>query len=137
MRTCLVILAIVIAVVPAWAADTSPIVALADPDPTFRVPEGDSPPVAGSECGPSSLPADSPRPQDPGKTPGTRLLDSARFAVNEASPMLVAQAAGTPETAPAATFGSSPWIFGATLYAWIPFATSDSTIDGLPPGRTS
>jgi hypothetical protein len=49
--------------------------------------------------------------------------------------MQLAQAAGASNPAPATSTvgGPNPWIFGATLYLWIPFATSTSTVDGLPP----
>jgi hypothetical protein len=48
--------------------------------------------------------------------------------------MLMAQAAGasSPTPATSAAAESNPWIFGATLYMWLPFTTSKTTVDGLP-----
>ena len=44
----------------------------------------------------------------------------------------VAQAGGA-SGGPAAAPESNPWIFGTTLYLWLPFATSTSTVGSLPP----
>jgi hypothetical protein len=130
--SCLAIVAVILAAPAVWAADTSPGGALADPAGAFRTPEGEAPPVATSENSPVSLPAESPGSRPSGAMAGSRLLGPTQVAANEASPLQVAQAGGPAAPIPAAAPASNPWIFGATLYAWVPFATSTSTIDGLP-----
>jgi hypothetical protein len=63
---------------------------------------------------------------------GARLFGGTQGAATDGAPWQMAQAGGTAGPVPAAAPASNPWIFGGTLYAWVPFATSTSTIDGLP-----
>lgn len=138
MRTCLAILAIIIATAPAGAAGPSLAVPPADPDTAFRIPGGEAPAISATESSTASPLAGSPGALLPGPGEGLRLLDRTPVAVNDAFLMRVAQAAGAaspaPETAESAR--PNPWIFGGTLFLWVPFATSTSTISSLPPVDT-
>jgi hypothetical protein len=135
---CVVALAFIIAAAPAWAADPSPGVVLAQPDTTFRTPGGETPTISGVESSSPSSPIGSPGSLASGTGEGLRLLDSTPVTLHYPPTVLMAQATGAPSPAPAASAAEepNPWIFGATLYFWIPFATSTSTVDGLPEGTT-
>ncbi len=134
--SCLAMLAVIIATTPAWAADPIAVAALAGPDADFRTPAGapQTTAINGSASSSQVGGGDSQTPASTGQAP---LLGPTRLAATEGNPFQVAQASGTPSPPPPATFTGSPWIFGATVYGWIPFASSESTIDGLPPARTS
>ncbi len=133
MLRCGITLAFLIVAAPAWAADLSPGVPLGDPDGAFRTPEGASASIAGSEDSPSSLPVGSEGSLTAGPLAGARRFGGTQVAVTDAASMQVVQAAGTAGPAPGAAPVSNPWIFGATLYLWVPFVASTSTNDGLPP----
>jgi hypothetical protein len=66
---------------------------------------------------------------------GSQLFRGTQVALTDAAPLQMAQAGGAAAPAPTAAPGSNPWIFGGTIYLYVPFATSDSTIDGLPPSE--
>ncbi len=104
MRTCLAILAIVIATSPAWAVDSSSAAALAlsDPDTAFRMPGGEAPAVSASESGAASLLAGSPGALLAETGESLRGPDGAPVAANEVFPLRVAQATGTSGSASAA-----------------------------------
>ncbi len=140
MRACLAILAIIIAAAPAWAAGPSPAVAPADPDTAFRVPGGEAPAVPTTESSPPNASGGSPGSLPPGTEGGPRLMDQAPVTLHYPPTMQMAQATGaaSPPPGTAESAKPNPWIFGGTLYAWVPFATSTSTISNLPPaGNTS
>ncbi len=138
MRTWLAILASIIAAAPAWAAGPSPAVAPADPDTAFRVPGGEAPAVPTAESSPPNAPGGSPGSLPPGTEGGPRLLDQAPVTLHYPPTMQMAQVAGAASPAPgtAESAKPNPWIFGGTLYLWVPFASSTSTISSLPPADT-
>jgi len=61
------------------------------------------------------------------------LVGGAQVAMNDVAPMQMAQATGSVGAAPLAAPKGNPWIFGTTLYLWVPFAASTSKVAGLPP----
>ncbi len=92
MRTCLAILACILATAPAWAVDSSstPAVALTDPDAAFRIPGGEAPVVWASESSAASLLAGSPGALLPETEEGLRGPDRGPVAANEVFPLQVA-----------------------------------------------
>ena len=130
---CVVTLAFVIAAAPAWAADISPVAPLAGPNVAFRTPGGEAQPGAGNESGSSSPLAGSAPSLTPGGMPGPWLVGGAQVAMNDVAPMQMAQAIGSVGAAPLAAPAANPWIFGTTLYLWVPFSDSTSKVAGLPP----
>ncbi|HWU40278.1 MAG TPA: hypothetical protein VN203_21740, partial [Candidatus Acidoferrum sp.] len=133
---CLVILACIAAASTARAADQYPFLALADPEPAFRAPGSDVQAGAASGSNFPSAPARSTEVFGAESGQGVRSLDRTWFGSNQPPSIQVAQAATTTGPGQAPTSGSSwlsqPLIFGATLYLWVPFATSTSTISSLP-----
>jgi hypothetical protein len=129
---CLAIVPFILAAPAVWAADPSPAAALADPDMAFRTPEGEALPGPKSETSPTSLPAGSPGSPTPGFMGESQLFRGTQAALTDAASLQLAQAGGTAAPVSEPARESNPWIFGATIYFWVPFATSDSTIDGLP-----
>ncbi len=138
MKTCLAILACMLVIAPVWAADPSPGVAPADPDTAFRVPGGEASAVPATESSPPSAPGGSRGSLPPGTAGGPGLLDQAPVTLHYPPAIQMAQATGaaSPAPGPAEPAMPNPWIFGATLYLWVPFATSTSTISSLPPVDT-
>jgi hypothetical protein len=134
----LAILAVIIATTPAWAAGPGSAVTPADPDTAFRTPGGEAPAVQTTESSPPNLPGVSPGSLPPGTAGGPRLLDQAPVTLHYPPTLQMAQAAGASSPAPgtAESAKPNPWIFGATIYLWVPFATSTSTISSLPPVDT-
>ncbi len=104
MRTCLAILAIVIATSPAWAVDSSsaPAVALTDPDTAFRIPGGEAPALSAIERSAASLLAGSPGALRPETEESLRLPNRTPVALDYPPSSQVAQATGTSGSAPAA-----------------------------------
>jgi hypothetical protein len=122
----LLLLGTLLIALPGWAA--SDLAAPPpDPDPGFRLEAEGAPAPAGTDRGGTGPTTGSPAPAPGEGAPRVRLADPTLLAASAPAPLLLAQAPG-PAAPGAPAASSSPWVFGTTLYLWVPFTYATSTI---------